>query len=456
MASPPGEARRIAFEVIERVEAHGAFADRALDGRLRRRGALDPRERALATELVYGTLRRRGTIDRCLGRQLHRPLARLDPPVLRALRLGAYQILFLDRVPDHAAVDASVELARAHGKPGTAGFVNGVLRALCRAVAREGGREALRAGAAEDDFPDWLLDLWGEDLAPAARDRVLRSLLAPPETILRVNRGKADREAVHDRLRAEGFEAEPVEGLPAGLRLVRGGDIRRASCYGEGWCVQQDAASQLVVEILDPGPGESVLDACAAPGIKTTQIAERLAGQGRVTAVDRNPGRLRDLAALCRRLGVQGVSAACADAAGRRLPFDPRLRFDRILVDPPCSGLGILRRNPERKWRAAPDLDGLAALQGKLLEGAARHLRPGGVLVYSTCTLSRRENEAVVERFLETHPAFGLESAAECLPVILRDLCSEEGYLQSWRRPEAFDLFFAARLTRGRDDGEAR
>ncbi len=444
----PENPRSIAFEVLTAVDAKGAFADLALDARLRRSEFLTDRDRRLATELVYGTLRRRGSLDRCLRPFLQRPLDSLDPEVLRALRLGTYQVLFLDRVPDHAAVNESVNLAHRFGPRGSGGLVNGALRALCR--AREEGNsipwDHIRTG--EDDLPGWLARIWERELGKTKAGELRRAILDPPQTVLRTNILRTDRQGLIDRLAAEGCEAEPVEGLPQAVRLTEGGDVRRTGCYRQGWCVQQDGASQMIVEVLAPTPGERVLDLCAAPGIKTTHMAEKMTDRGLIVALDLHPARLRELAECCRRMGVTVAVPLCADAAGRRHPLGSRLRFDRVLVDAPCSGLGILRRTPEKKWRPSPDFATLGSLQSGLIRTAADQVRPGGILVYSTCTVHREENEAIVEDFVAEREEFVREEVTPFLPPGLEELCSEAGYFVSWARPTGFDLFFAARLRR--------
>jgi 16S rRNA (cytosine967-C5)-methyltransferase len=447
LVKPPEDPRALAYAVLFQVDEKGAYADRVLDGRLRSQPDLDSRDRALATELVYGTLRRRGTIDRSLQTHLQRPLHRLDPEILRILRLGAYQILFLDRVPDHAAVNEAVTLARRVGRPGSDSLVNAVLRALCRAkpTAKEGP-----AVTAEQDYPEWLIRLWGSELGePRARELFL-ALFEQPRTVLRVNRLKAGREELRERLATEGFAAEPIEELPDALVIAGGGDARKTACYQEGWFVLQDAASQLIVQALDPRPGERLLDLCAAPGIKTSQAAAVMENRGLVVAVDLHAARLRELSRLCARMGVTIARPLCADAGKPgEAPFSGR-PFDRILVDAPCSGLGVLARNPERKWRPAPDFASLSRLQASMLESAALLLREGGVLLYSTCTVHRAENEMVVEAFLAEHRDFVREDIAAFLPVGLRVLCSEDGAFCSWNLPAFSDFFFAARMKRMR------
>lgn len=440
----------MAFDVLRSVETRGGFADRVLDGRLQRAGCLDERDRALATEIVYGVLRRRGTLDRVIEGHVRKPLERLDAEVMEVLRIGAYQILFLDRVPDHAAVHVSVELAHRAAKPGTAGLVNAVLRSLCRKKSRT-GKEALVRGAArgEPDFPGWLKDLWKRDLgAPRARE-LLHALLAQPDVTLRVNPLKTARQDLVEALAREGVLAEPMEGLPWALRVVKGsGDIRKTHCCSEGLCVQQEAASQLVVDLLRPCPGERVLDVCAAPGLKTSQIGARMGNRGVLVALDRKPARVRELRRLCWRMGVRLTGALAADGSRPGAAGLKERSFDRVLVDAPCSGLGILRRTPEKKWRPPPDFQALADLQAGLLCSAAGLVREGGVLVYSTCTVNRQENEDILEAFLARHPEFRLEDASLVLPRPLWDLISEAGTICTWRRPGEFDFFYAARLRR--------
>jgi len=464
--------RSAAFDVLRAVEERDAYAERALDAALERLHMPDPRDRGLVTELVYGVLRRRGTLDLCLAPHLRRPPARLDPEILRILRLGAYQILFLDRVPDHAAVNEAVTLAKRRGRPGASALVNGCLRPLCREKEggaggpARGGRGAAAppakgvgggpggrlADGARADFPGWLVSVWEEELGREMALELFRRSVQPPDTVLRANPGRATAEALAAALGAEGVAAEPVAGLPGAVRVRDGGDLRRCRAFRDGEFVQQDAASQAVGMLLDPRPGERVLDLCAAPGIKTSQAAERMENRGVIVAVDFQRARLKDLAALCARTGAAVARPLCADPAGApHGPFRPGALFDRVLADVPCSGLGILRRNPERKWRPAPDFDGLARLQRDLLERAAGLVRAGGVLVYSTCTVNRGENEGVVERFLAGHGDFVLEGAGPFLPELFQACVSPPGFFCSWLGPEpaGSDLFFAARLRRG-------
>jgi 16S rRNA (cytosine967-C5)-methyltransferase len=399
-----GPARRAAYEVLRRVFEHGAWADRAFPAAADRHG-LDPRERAQAQRLAYGAVQRRGTTDRLIAELADRPVTRLDAPVLAALRLGLYELLFSGATPDHAAVDQAVELAKGGGgsrRRAGASLVNAVLR---RAAAGGDLLAALDDGtpegaAARHSYPEWLARMWWSELGPHDARSLMAAMNEPPERALRVNTLKADPDALVGKLRASGDplvrrgagplwprEAIVVEGpLSDGLRArIAGGEL-----------VPQARGSQAVVATLDPRPGERVLDLCAAPGIKTTAIAARMRDRGEVIAVDRDPARARQLGELCRRLGVNSARIVVGDAA----EIDLGDGYDRVLVDPPCSDLGTLASRPDARWRKSPELiERVAAVQDTILDRAADALKPGGALTYSVCTISRREGLEQVERF---------------------------------------------------------
>jgi 16S rRNA (cytosine967-C5)-methyltransferase len=439
-------AREIAYEVLSAVEKNDAFADRALDATLEQSTATDDRDRALATELVYGVLRQRGLLDRVLRHHARLSLEQLDREVLRILRLGAYQILFLSRIPDHAAVGQSVELAKRVCPLGSIAFLNAVLRAICRTKNSHETKAILQA--VEEGQPLWLVELWKTELGADLAHCLLQDLSFPPETIFRANLIKTSLEELLGEMDDEGYEAEPCYGLPGALRIKRGGDVRRSKAYNMGKCIQQDLASQLVTWILNPLPGHKVLDCCAAPGIKTTHISEKMENRGLLVAVDRQRERLEDLVHLCEQMAAEIVQPVCADAAYEGGIPIKGIMFDRVLTDVPCSGLGTLRRTPERKWREPPNFNTLSFLQSRILETASRLLSPGGVLVYSTCTVVHQENDSVIEKFLSEHSDFIQEDASKGLPRNFHDLVDENGFFRSWLRPHAFDLFFAARLRR--------
>jgi 16S rRNA (cytosine967-C5)-methyltransferase len=446
----PTQARLVAARVLERVERAHAFADLALQAALART-QLGARDRAFATELVYGTLRWRGRLDHLLGQLLDRPFASLDPDVRTLLRLGAYQVLFCDSVPAAAAVDQTVRSARALGAERAAGFLNAVLRRL----AQRGASLALPALAADPlahlehalGLPRWIASLWLAALGPTEAAALAEASNAVPPLTVRANCRRTSRDALLAELRARFPEARACRFAPEGIVLGHGGQPGADPAFVAGLFTVQDEASQLVTLLLDPQPGERVLDACAAPGTKTTAIAERVGPDGLVVALDRSERRLALVGRATRRLGLDNVTALARDAtlALADLPGAP---FDRALVDAPCSGLGTLRRNPDARWRVAPeDPARLAVTQAALLAAAAAVLRPGGTLVYSTCTVLHEENEAVIADFLSREPGFRRAAAGE-LPAALAPLLDAEGTLRTWPHRHGTDAFFAVRLVR--------
>ena len=408
--------------------AAGAYADGALERELGR-VQLPPLDRALATELAYGAIRQRRLLDAWIDR-LGRVPAERQPPKLRwLLHLGLYQLIASDRVPEAAAVSTTVELAKRGGLARLAPVVNGMLRAYLRRCQSEGsGHLPLPPEAAADpaltlglrhSLPAWL----AEDLLqwlPAERAEAFgRACNTAPSLDLRVNRLRSSPQAVQEALAAHGVEALPIEGLPAGLTLQgRSGDLSRLPGYAEGhWCVQ-DRAAQRIAPLLDPQPGERILDACAAPGGKSTHLAELMGDQGSVLALDRGEARLRRVGRNAERLGLHCIEPRHGDATSLA-DQHPELRgsFDRILVDAPCSGLGTLARHADARWRIEPAaIDGLVLLQRQLLEALLPLLRPAGRLVYATCTVHPRENSALVEAVMAAHPRLQLQESWQLWP----------------------------------------
>jgi len=443
----------IAIRVVERVQRAGAYADLALHHALVQSN-MPPADRALATELVYGTLRWRGRLDYLLSQALERDLSKLEPFVVSALRVGAYQLCFSDRIPATAAVDEAVRCVRALGLERATGLVNAVLRR----IAREGSSFALPALADDPlahlvhacSMPEWLAKRWLEAYGPEEAAKLASSMNEAAPVTVRVNRTKTSREALLPELRSRFPEAAACRHAPDGIVLGHRGDVGQDPAFLAGLISPQDEASQLVVHWLDPRPGERILDVCAAPGTKTAAIAERLAGHGQVLALDRHERRLGLIGRGLRRLELGGVAVAERDATKSLADLVEQVGlFDRILVDAPCSGLGALRRNPDARWRVRPeDLPELAKTQRALLESAATALRPGGVLVYSTCTVTPEENEAVIRGFMATRASWRI-APREDAPESLHGLIGEDGFLRLLPHRDDTDGFFAARLFRG-------
>ncbi|HEY8489209.1 MAG TPA: 16S rRNA (cytosine(967)-C(5))-methyltransferase RsmB [Thermaerobacter sp.] len=449
----PRDGREAAFLALLAAETGPVYVDQAL-ARLLDRAALPPRERALATELAYGVARRQGTLDWALGRWARRPAPRLDPPVRVALRLGAYQLWHLDRIPAHAAVDQSVELVRRHGPGYAAGFVNAVLRQAARHGFPHGAIPAAEEDLAEHlalthAHPRWLVERWLRRLGPEETRQLLEANNRVPPLSARVNRLRADPQALAGSLAAAGVPVEPGRFLPEALRLGHGVSPAELAAFQQGALTWQDESSMLAVHVLDPQPGELVLDVAAAPGGKATHIAERMGDRGRVVACDVDPGRLEKVRAAARRLGLEAVEPLALD--GRRLPERFAGQADRVLADVPCSGLGVIARRPDLRWRKEPgDLAALAPLQGELLRAAAACLKPGGILVYSTCTTEPEENQAVVEGFLrEAAGAFAPVDLRPRLPAGLQqEPSAPDGWIQLWPHRHGVDGFFIACLRR--------
>lgn len=449
----PTRARLLALRVLERVERSGAFADLLLHAQLGR-SSLAVGDRAFATDLVNGTLRWRGKLDFLITQLLERDLEKLEPLVANALRLGAYQIVCNDRVPDRAAVDQTVRCVRAAGVERATGLVNAVLRRLAAEHAE------LPLPALESDpighlthalsLPTWLADRWLERFGPERAAALAAASNAPPPLSVRVHRGRTDRDTLLAELRERFPDAAACRFAADGIVLGRRGNPALDPAFLDGRFTVQDEASQLVVALLDPQPGERVFDVCAAPGGKATAIGERIAPGGEVLATDRNPRRLDLIRRQVRRLGLPGVRCVARDATRALDEEAPAGGFDRVLVDAPCSGLGTLRRNPDARWRVRPtDTTRLAEIQRMILHNAAAVLRPGGTLVYSTCTLLQEENEDVIDAFLAATPGFRRATPEE-IPNELAALAGEDGTLQLFPHEHDTDGFFAAKLVRER------
>ncbi len=432
-------ARSCAYAVIRRVFEQGAFADRAFQSEA---AALDPRDRALAMALSYGTVQRRATLDHVASALTAGPLEKLDPPVLAALRLGLFQLLFLDGVAVHAAVNESVELAKVHRRAAAA-LVNAVLR---RAVAE--GRPLL--GELDDrgpahaailhSLPTWLAQRWWEELGGARARSLMRRANEPAESALRVNTLLATRDQVLARLPVP---ARPAPRLPEGVVLAAPFDAHGSALFQRGAITPQSRASMLVARVVDPRPRERILDLCAAPGGKTTHLAALIGDDGEIVAVERHQGRAAALVRSCRRAHAGCVRVEVADATEHRLGAG----YDRVLVDPPCSGLGTLQARPDLRWRASAEgIEELSALQSRILAAGGEAVAPGGTLVYSVCTISRVESEDVIARFLAEHPAFVTDDLQREYPDWRHPRCAS--HLQLFPDRDGTDGFFIARLRR--------
>ena len=450
-------------ESVKSEEGVDVLLDRALA-----RCSFDSRERALTVEITYGVLRRLSTIDWRLEPVLEKPLPRLPVAVQMVLRLGAYQLLFLGRIPQSAAVNESVNLARAFaGTVGRdwSGFVNAVLRALLRHPPQPWpsmDTDAAQAFAVRYSIPGWLSRRWVERLGVASAEMVCEGVSVAPPLTLRVNRLITTRGTLLEAFTQVGIVARPTSVSPFGILIEDGGSVPSLPGFHEGAFYVEDEAAQLIPPLLDPQSGDIVLDACAAPGGKSTHLGDLMHNKGTIYAVDRKGARLDLVRSNCNRLMVQIVVPIVGDIR-QPLEWVPMIEpagpssvkkagmsgpsVDRILVDAPCSGLGVLRRHPEAKWRKDEQaLPRHQALQSQILEAVAPCLRPGGVLVYSTCSTEPEENEDVIERFCRAHVEFQRESVVSWLPPAAQAFVTEQGALSTVGNRFSMDGFYAVRL----------
>lgn len=424
-----------------------------------REGLADPRDRALCSEIVTGTLRARGALDHQIERVSGRPLARLDDEVLTALRMGLYQLLYLERVPASAVVNDAVALVRKARKTSATGLVNGILRRLARerdslpwprrpesTVQPLDRADAIRYLATSGSHPAWLVERWLDRHGFEKAEAWVRFNNTPAPLTVRVNTACATRDEIAGELAALGIPTRPSNVAPHGL-IVEAGQLPERVTGAPVRFLVQDEASQLIPELLQVAPEAQVLDACASPGGKTVAIAGALGPKGLVVAADVRTRRVALLAATLRSAGVRPRVVHMSPEGG--WPFRPC--FTHVLVDAPCSGLGTIRRDPDIRWRREPEeLVRLAAVQDRLLAHASVVVASGGRLVYSTCSSEPEENEEVVGRFLHTHPHFSLcpiQTLPGLFPAIAA-LADEEGFLRTDPSRDGLDAFFAAVMQR--------
>lgn len=443
-SSPEPTARRLAVEILTRIERGGAYAEPLLDAHLSRGCLRNAAERRLLTQLVYGTLRMRGHLDWIIAR-LYRGNPKALPIAMRnILRTGIYQISFMDRIPPFAAVDEAVKLS------GGSGLVNAVLRNALRRRAElpypEMARDPEEHIAVIHSHPPWLVRRWIARMGPEATLLACRANNEIPPVTVRVNTLKTHREALSRELAQAGFSVAETVFSPDGLRIEEAPHpLRKTDAFREGRLLLQDEASQLIARLVAPRPGERILDACAGTGGKTSHLAALMEGKGFILATDKSSRKIGILRELMASLGVTIVEGLAADATATPRE-DHTGTFDRGLVDAPCSGLGTLRRNPEIKWRLEPaHLERFAALQKAVLHRTAACVRPGGILVYSTCSVMAEENEDVIAAFLARHPEFTVYPPPESFP---RDLTGPDGFFRSSPTRGGMDGFFGAVLQR--------
>ncbi|GFN24020.1 16S rRNA (cytosine(967)-C(5))-methyltransferase RsmB [Thermanaeromonas sp. C210] len=445
--------REAALHIVYRVCEEGAYANLAANEVLGD-ARLGPRERALATEIAYTAIKAWNTVDWALGLCLEKKrLGDLPPWIRSALRVGAAQLLFLSRIPAHAALYETVELAKRYGHRGTVALVNAVLRRLLSQKDRlpypDIRENPVEHIALRYCHPAWLVARWLEQFGLEETVELCEANNAPPPLTVRVNTLRVDLPSLVKLLNREGISAQRTRYAPDGLELRALAGLERNPAFGRGLFYVQDEASMLVGYALSPHPGSTVIDANAAPGGKTTHLAQLMGNKGTILAVDVHPGRLQLIEENCRRLGVTCATTVLSDAG--RLGEKYAGMADYLLVDAPCSGLGVLRRRPDARWRKQPrEIEELPALQLSILKGSIGCLKPGGVLVYSTCSTAPEENQEVLGRFLQEADFMEYEDLSGYIPNLPPDLKGQAkgGQVQFLPHRHGTDGFFIARLRR--------
>ncbi len=443
--SPIAKPRGRAVDILHAAET-GVFTDGLL---ARARNEFDSRDSAFITELVYGVLRNREHLDWAIDQFSKKSVAKTDAWTRTILRLGAYQILFLDRVPASAAVNTAVELAKFHGKPPA--YVNGLLRNLDRnRTSIPLPDEPLRRLSVLYSHPAWLIRRWIARLGPERTEAVLRENNRPAPLVVRTNTLRTTRDALKASLEAEGARVCETPCSPAGLEIVSSPGLHALGAYAQGWFMVQDEAAQLVSMLLAPRPGDAVLDACAAPGGKATHVAELMKNEGLIVALESDPKRIERIRENTGRLGITIITPVVGDASSYR-----EGTYDRILVDAPCSGLGVLRRHPDGRWtKSEKSIREKQALQRKILDTCSRLLKPGGALVYATCTTEPEENEEVISGFLGSiGNDFKVDDPRPFLPAQAARLVDNRNFFRTFPAEPGMDGFFGVRMVKkGRTD----
>ncbi|WP_373499524.1 16S rRNA (cytosine(967)-C(5))-methyltransferase RsmB [Desulfococcus sp.] len=445
--------RGAAWSILERMGEGDQPLDTALERFFETSPSWERRDINLLHALVFGVQRRRATLDHVIHHLSNIPLPKIDPAVLNVLRVGIFQILYMDRIPDSAAVNTAVDITKTFAPRWTAGFVNGLLRAAVRSRDRlpfpDIRTDPVHGLAVVKSFPEWLirrwLDRWGAEEAARLCDALNRT---PPIT-LRTNTLRTDRDGLAAALDKEVDLAVPTHHSPDGV-IVSGisASIRDLSAFHEGLFQVQDEAAQLVSRFLGPLPGETVMDACAGLGGKTGHLAALMENRGRLAAVEVYSRKLSILEGETRRLGISIVTPVCHDL-DQGTPPCPYGPFDRILLDAPCSGLGVLARNPDAKWSPAKkDLAGYRNRQIRFLTHLAPLVKPSGLLAYAVCSMEPEEAEDVVSAFLEKHPNFSVHRDFPRLPPKARALITPEGYLRTFPHRDDMDGFFSVCFAR--------
>ena len=401
------ESRQTAFDALIKTERQGGFSNLTLDSVLSKTN-LDTRDRSFVSNIFYGVIERKITIDYQLEQYLSKPLKKLKPEVLVILRMGAYQILFMDKVPDRAAVNESVKLSRKNGCSFASSLINAVLRKLSlNNIVLPDEKNEMKFLSVKYSCPEWLIDKWFREYGETDTVEMLKSSVGEPPLYIRVNNTLTDATTLSNDLEKQGIKCELTDIENSLMVHFSGNDIEKTDSYKKGLFHVQDLASQICAAALDAKEGQTVFDLCSAPGGKAYTVAETMNNIGKVLCFDIYENRVNLIRNGAERLGLNIISAQTSDAS---LFNDSIGTADRVLCDVPCSGLGIIRRKPEIKYKDKDDFNDLPDIQYSILKNASRYVKSGGKLLYSTCTLSRAENDEIVDRFLKENNDFSAET----------------------------------------------
>lgn len=442
--------REIALKILYQIHEEGAYANLALDKALFSCQDLDPRDKGLITEIVYGSVKNRGKLDYVLNQFAKIKVKKMDRWTRNILRMALYQIMFLDKVPDSAAVDEAVKLSKRYGRSDK--FVNAVLRNYLRGqeqiVWPDREQDVIQYLAVQYSFPVWMVQRFVQQYGAEQAEQLCQWFNQPAALWIRTNTLMISRKVLKEQLEQKGIAVEESRYTPEGLKILSAVNLHQLEEFQQGLFTVQDESSMLVALAAEPMPGQRVLDVCSAPGGKATHMAQLMKDDGVICACDIHQHRLDLIRENCKRLGMESV--ACYLQDGTQLTKRWKTPFDVVLCDVPCSGLGVLGRRPDARWsKDAADIETLCRVQKQILEQAAQLVTPGGTLIYSTCTITPEENQQMVQQFLAQHPEFYLdETLPDCWLHVEK---GQEGYVQFLPFADQMDGFFIARMIRRED-----
>lgn len=440
--------RETALKILYEVNKSGAYSNIALNKKLEDIN-LSNLDKAFITELVYGTLKWKLSIDYIIDQFSSVKIKKLSPWILNILRLGVYQLIYMSKIPESAACNESVNLARRYGHSASSRYVNAVLRNIARSRDKieypDKNKDISAYLSVKYSHPEWMVKDWLERYGESFTEELLMSNNETPHLTVRVNTLKIGTEELRTQLEKEGFDIQPAKYIENALVINNPSSITKMEAFVKGLFQVQDESSMLVAKVLDPKPNELAVDVCSAPGGKATHIAELMQNKGQVIARDIHEHKIKLIKDAALRLGIDIINAEIFDA--QKEDVNLRGKADRVLVDAPCTGLGIIRRKPDIKWtRDVKDLEEIVKLQKKILYVASRYVKPGGVLVYSTCTIEPKENEELVRKFIKDNREFELEDISNLLPDGLKKDSAKEGYIQLYPNIDGIDGFFISRM----------